>query len=127
MSETGDSGGGLLASIRKLLHSVLTVMQNRVELLAVEVQEEEHRLIQSLILAGAALFLGMVGFALLLGVVIFLLPENWRLGAAAALGVLCLLAAVVIAVQLKKRLQQNPFENSIEQLRKDWECLKPPR
>ena len=41
MSETGDTAGGLFASIRKLFQSVLTVLQNRVELLAVEVQEDD--------------------------------------------------------------------------------------
>lgn len=126
MSEPGDSAGGIFSSARRLLDTVLATAQNRVELFAVEVQEEKYRLVELLILAGAALFLGAVGVALLLFVIIFLVPENWRLGTAAALGGLCLLGVVLIAVRLKKRLRQPPFEDSIDQLRKDWQCLKPP-
>ncbi len=121
-----DSAGGFFSSIRRLLDSVLATLQNRFELFALEIQEEKYRLVELLILVGVALFLGAVGLALLIGVGIFLAPENWRLGIAAALGGLCLLGVVIIAFRLKKRLKEPPFEDSIRQLRKDWQSLNPP-
>ncbi len=125
MSEP-DSAGGFFSSIRRLLDSVLATLQNRFELFALEIKEEKYRLVELLILVGAALFFGAVGLALLIGVGIFLAPENWRLGIAAAVGALCLLGVVIIAFRLKKRLQEPPFGDSIRQLRKDWQSLNPP-
>lgn len=126
MSKPGASGGGIFNSIRRLFESVLAIFQNRFELFAVELQEEKYRLVELLILVGAALFLGAIGIALLIAVVIFLFPESWRLGVAATLGALCLIGVAVIAFRLRKRLRQPPFEASMDQLRKDWQCLNPP-
>ena len=126
MSEPGDSAGGFFKSIQRLFDTVLATLRNRVELFAVEFLEERYRVVQALLLAGAALFLGAAGVALLVTVMIFLFPEHWRPGVAATLGVLCLVGAIILAFRLKKRLKEPPFEESIGQLRKDWDSLKPP-
>ena len=126
MAETGDSAGGFFTSIRRLLDTVLATLQNRVELFAVELQEEKYRLVELLLLVGAALFLGALGLALLIAVGIFLVPENWRLAVTAALGAACLTGMIVIALKLKKLLERPSFENSIDQLKKDARSLKPP-
>lgn len=126
MAEAGDNSGGFFGTLRRLFETVLATLQNRGELLALELQEEKYRFVELLVLVGIALFFGAIGLALLIAVVIFLFPENWRLGVAAALSGLCLLGAGFVGLRLKQRLKQQPFEASIEQLRKDWECLKPP-
>lgn len=127
MSDPEPPSPGLFESLGKLLRTVLSSLQNRAELFSLELREEKYRLIDLLLLAGLVLFLGAVAFLLLLTVVIFLIPAEHRILVAALAGVLCLIGAIVSAVQLKKRLRARAFAETVNQLKKDFECLTPPQ
>jgi uncharacterized membrane protein YqjE len=63
---------------------------------------------------------------LLTGVVLFLFPESYRIYVAAVFGVLYLAAAIGLSLKVKQRLRAPPFPETINQIRKDSECLTPP-
>jgi len=127
MSDPEPPTPGLFETLGKLLGTVLSSLQNRAELFSVEFQEEKYRLIDLLLLAGLVLFLGAVASLLLLTVVIFLIPAEHRILVAAIAGVVCLIGAITSAIQLKKRLKNRAFAETVNQLKKDFECLTPPQ
>lgn len=118
---------GLFESFSKLLGTVLYTVQNRVELFALELQEEKYRLVDLLLLAALVIFLGGVAFMLLITVAIFLIPEEHRLLVASIVGGLCLVGAIAAALELKKRIRNRVLNETVNQLKKDLECLIPPQ
>ena len=117
---------GLFKSLRKLVTTLAVVFENRVELFAVELQEERHRLVEVLVLAGGALVLGTLAVVVFSAVLICLFAQPYRIYAALGVGVLYLVGAGVLVVRLKRRLQAEPFEETLNQIKKDCECLTPP-
>ena len=102
-------------------------LQSRVELLAVEWQEERLRLAEVLFRAVALLFLTTMGVILLTATLIFLFPAQVRIYVTAVLAVLYLFGAAGAWAGLKAGLKREPFTESIEQVKKDrvWlETLK---
>jgi len=60
---------------------------------------------------------------LLTGTIIFLVPEQYRVYAAAGFGVLYLIGAVTAVLSIKKLTKTPPFAESMKQLKKDAELL----
>ena len=116
--------GDLLGASRRVAQRTLDIGANRVELLMVEVQEERERLLRSLHLALAAAAFGVLaGFALTFALAVLL----WDHGAVTALFAM---AAICTGVALYLRFlglglqREHPmFGATLEQLRKDRECL----
>jgi uncharacterized membrane protein YqjE len=127
MAESEPTSGGTFASFRKIGGIVAAVLQNRADLLAVELQEEKYRLVEVLVLVGIALALGMMALFVFTGVIIFAVPAAYRLWVACGLGVVYLLGIVVLWSRVKRLLQNQPFPETISQVKKDWECLTPPK
>ncbi|MBI2927490.1 MAG: phage holin family protein [Verrucomicrobia bacterium] len=126
MTEPSQSGPGVLSILRTLLHTALDAAQNRVDLFAVELREEQRRLLTLLLWAAAVLlFAGMAAVVLTLAVIL-LFEGPARTYAAAAVGLLYLVGAILayrsLRVWLKK--QPQPFSESSEQLKKDREWLR---
>jgi uncharacterized membrane protein YqjE len=94
-------------------------IHTRVELLAVEWQEERLRLGELVLCAMALLLLGIMGALLLTATIIFLFPESGRIYVTAAFAVLYLLGAMIAGFALKTRLKREPFSESIDQVKKD--------
>ncbi|HWW01305.1 MAG TPA: phage holin family protein [Candidatus Acidoferrum sp.] len=126
MVEPEETSRGLFKSLRRLATTLVAVFQNRVELFAVEMQEERHRLVEVLVLAGGALVLATLAVLVFSAVLICLFAEPYRIYAALGIGVLYVLGAVGLAVRLKERLRTEPFTETLNQIKKDCECLTPP-
>jgi uncharacterized membrane protein YqjE len=71
--------------------------------------------------------LGTLAVAVFSAVVIFLFPEQYRVYAALGVGVLYLLGAAALVARLKRRLRNEPFAGTLGQIKKDCECLTPPK
>ncbi len=125
MAEPEETSPGLFKSLRRLVRTLAAVLQNRVELFAVELHEERHRLVEVLVLAGGALVLGTLAVVIFSGVLICLFAEPYRIYAALGLGVLYLGSAVILVFRLKRRLTAEPFAETLNQIKKDCECLAP--
>jgi uncharacterized membrane protein YqjE len=76
---------GLLASLRRLLAGAVETAQVRLDLLAVELEQEKRRLLEAVVLAAAALLLLGVGLVLAVALLLMLLQEGYRLAALALL------------------------------------------
>lgn len=127
MADSESTSGGAFSAFRKIGGIIAAVLQNRADILAVELQEEKYRFVEVLILVGIALALGMMALFVFTGVIIFAVPDHYRLWVACGLGVLYLLGILLLWSRVKKLLQNQPFPETINQIKRDWECLTPPK
>jgi uncharacterized membrane protein YqjE len=125
METPSDTVPHLVDTTKLLAQRALVVCENRLELLLVEVQEERERILRAIRLAlGAAAFGMLAGIALTVVIVVAL----WQQSPIAALLILTALytmAAVLLYGRLT-RLQRDwqTLPATIDQLRKDRECLE---
>ena len=115
----------LAATSRRFAQRLLTIGENRLELLTVEVQEERERLLHAFLLAlGVAAFGLLAGLALTAALVVLL----WgTCPAAVLLALTCLYGAAGIYLyrQLTGLLRDwQTLSASLDQLRKDRACLE---
>jgi uncharacterized membrane protein YqjE len=123
MAETNQHPPGIKTLVGRLARTGLGAFENRLELFAVELQEERVRLTELAIWGMAGLFLGNLGILLLTGTIIFLFREDLRIYVAGAFAVLYLTGAVVAWFGLKSLLKHEPFSESVGQVKKDREWL----
>jgi uncharacterized membrane protein YqjE len=115
----------IAAPPKRLARQLLTIGENRLELLMLEVQEEREHLLHAILLAlGVALFGFLAGLAFTVSLVIFL----WAFSPTAVLLTLTLLygAAAWFLYRRFTDLQRNwkTFPATIDQLKKDRACLE---
>jgi uncharacterized membrane protein YqjE len=125
MVESEPPPGGVLDSFRRLCDSGLAQVQNRVELFAVEFQEEKARLLKTLVLAGGVFFLAGVAVIMVTLTVVWLAGERARLPLLVAFSVLYLAGAVggFLAFRKMIRTAPPPFQDTISELKKDRDWL----
>jgi len=99
-------------------------VQDRLELVSVELQEEKIRLIQMFAWTSAALFAGMMIFASL--TLVYALGDDNRPAALGGLAVLYGTGLVVIVVAFRRHLarQPKPFAASLREMREDRACIR---
>jgi len=120
-SENGSDVGG---AAKRIGQRMFVILENRIQLLLVEVQEERDQVLKAIWLAlGAAAFGLLAGVALTVVVAVALWDHSPIL-AMLVLAALYLLAAIFFSVRLI-RLQRNwqSLPSTLEQLKKDRECL----
>jgi len=118
---------GLFDSARRFLDHALVAVHNRVELLAIEFKEEKTNVVELLLCISAALFFTMMTVIVLTATVILLFPQEKRVYAAGGFCLIYLIGAIWSILRLKAKLKQNgmPFEDSVNELKKDREWLRP--
>ena len=114
------------SSFRRVCESVLGVMENRIELFAVELQEEKSWLISTLIWCAATVFFGGLAILLAIGTIVYLAPEGargWVLVIFAAIFGFITINAVV---GLRRSLQDKPppFSDTLGELKKDIDWIR---
>ena len=125
MEESTVSFGQLAATSKTFARRLLTIGENRLELLTVEVQEERERLLHAFLLAlGVAAFGLLAGLTLTAAIVVLL----WAWSPVAVLLILTGLYAAA-GVCLYRRLtgllrNWQTLSASLDQLRKDRACLE---
>ena len=124
MEESTVSFKQMVATSRQVVRRLLTIGENRLELLAVEVQEErEHLLHALLLLLGVAAFGMLASFTLTAALVVLL----WAWSPVTVLLTLTVFY-VAAALWLYRRLsgllrEWQTLSASLDQLRKDRICL----
>jgi len=127
MAETDQQPPGLTKLLGRLLRTGFGAAENRLELIAVEWQEERVRLTELFVRGMLLLFLTIMGMLMLTATIILFFPQELRIYVAAGFTVLYLLGAVVAFLGLKSLLKHEPFAETIDQAKKDrvWlESLK---
>lgn len=118
--------GGLIASAKRLGQSCLGLLQTRIELLGVELQEEKVRALDLLAWLTAAIALAVAAILLAIGTLALFL---WRqAGYAGLIGLTIAVgaAAVTMFVVMRRKLVRGPlpFEATTAEFRKDMEWLR---
>ena len=125
MEESTASFSEIGAASKRIARRLVTIGENRLELLAVEVQEERERLLHALLLA-----LGVAALGLLAGIAFTAAIAVW-LWAWSPVAVLLILAALysATAICLCRRLtgmlrDWQTLSATLDQLDKDRACLE---
>ena len=101
------SRAGLFDSLRQLLRTALELAQVRLELLVSDLEIEKLRLVDVALRALLGLMLVGLGLVLLIGFVLLLLWDSYRLPALAVLTLLCLAGGVLLLQAAKRRLHDD--------------------
>jgi uncharacterized membrane protein YqjE len=125
MEESTASFSSLAATSRHFARRLLTIGENRLELLTVEVQEERERLLHAFLLAlGVAAFGLLAGIALTAAIALLL----WAWSPVAVLLILTALygaAGICLYRRLNRLLRDwQTLSASLDQLQKDRACLE---
>ena len=124
-SEIDNAAPGLMASVKRLLRSVAATIRNRVELLAVELQEERLRLVDALLLAAVIVVFGLLTLVMLTFTVLLLAGEEHRLAMAAVITGVYLLVTLGAFWRLRTKLKNwQAFSATRAELRKDCAWLE---
>lgn len=125
MPEFDSAPHGVIDSLRSAVATGLALLQNRVELLGVEIQEHKARLVRLLILAGAVAVAGNMAAISVTAAVVVLVGEEVRGPVLMGVGVFYLIAALALYLALRKELRAPPpFKATVDELKKDIEWLK---
>ena len=122
----GDAKEPVSGPLRRLGTSLLTLGRIRLELLAIEVQEEKDRIAGLLLWSVLAALLAGFGVLMLIVLVTVALWDSHRLLALGG-GSVVLIGAAVFAVLKVKGLVDQPstlFQSSIAELRQDADALR---
>jgi uncharacterized membrane protein YqjE len=124
---TGQPGGGLLVSLRRLIATALELAQVRLELLGTELEEQKLRILAGLVWAAFGVLLVGVGLALLAGVVVLLFGEGYRLQVLAVLTLVFLIGGALALRHAGARLKTPPgaFAASVAELVQDRDAVAP--
>lgn len=126
MADPGPTpGGGLFDTLRRLADSILALVQHRLELFAVELQEEKVRVLDVLVRAAALVVLGLL--TLVAGTAT-LVVALWNTSPVLVLALVTLIygaGAAALALSIRRRLHAGPkpFAGTLEELRKDRACF----
>jgi uncharacterized membrane protein YqjE len=125
MEESTVSFTQLSTTSKHLVRRLLTIGENRLELLTVEMQEERDRLLQAVLMAFGVVACGLLGGLTLTAAVVVLL---WAYSPVAVLLILTVLygaAGIGLGQELSRRLRDwQTLSASLDQLRKDRVCLE---
>lgn len=110
--------------MRGVASDALRIVRTRLELLAIEFQEEKARIVRQVIVASAALFLAMFGMLITLLWLVLTLPEEYRHRVLGILGVVFLAGSGGCYWWLTSRDGPTPFASTIRTLGRDESALK---
>jgi uncharacterized membrane protein YqjE len=117
---------GIIESLRSLGDGLLSSAEDRLELLAVEVQQEKFRLIQTEFWIFGLLFTGMMAITFASLALVYLFWETARLAVLGGLAAMYSGAFVVIVFAFRRFLtrQPIPFEATLNEIREDRACIR---
>ena len=126
MPEHEPTTEGIVASVRRMIETALRSVQNRVELFALELQEEKAWLISTLLWAAAAVFFGGLAIIFVVGTIVYLSPENARPWVLGGFALLFVYLAVNSILGLRRSMENKkpPLSDTIGELKKDIEWIQ---
>lgn len=126
MEAPHSAATGMIGSLRTLGDGLIASVQDRLELLAVELQEEKFRLVQTFLWISAAVFTGMLAIVFASLTVVYLFWDSARLAVLGGLTVLYAAALVGIIIAFRRYLarQPTPFAVTLHELKDDRACIR---
>jgi len=114
----------LVTLARRIGRTGLGLLQNRGELLLIELQEEKGRAIGLLIGAMALIFAGAMALVLVTATIIFIVPKPARIYVAGGFILLYVLGAIFAFISIRSQLKRAPFGQTLAELKKDQAWLQ---
>ena len=113
-------------SVGRLGATLVDMVQTRLELAAVELEEESRRLLSFLLLSLLALFLFGIAMLLVALLVVIVFWDSYRVAAASGMALLFLSSSVYIGLKVKAGFESKPgmLEHTITELRKDINTIR---
>lgn len=112
-------------TLRRLSETLLSTLHNRLELFTLELKEEKHWLVSTLLFAGFGLVFGFLSVVVIFVTVAFLTPPEARPWVLIGLCVACIGGLLFSVLGLMKKLKRAaPLTDTLNELKKDMECLK---
>ena len=125
MEPADDNYQQLASTSKRFAQRLLTIGENRLELLMAEVQEERERFLHAILLACGVAALGLLAGIALTAALVVLLWAWSPVGVLLTLTVLYGAAGVYLYRRLTGLLRDwETLSASLDQLRKDRECLE---
>ncbi len=117
--------GGLFASLKALIATLIAIGHNRLELFSTELQEEIARAASVLVWALAALLLVLLAILLAVGAILLAVPPESRALTAAliALGAFAAAAVAALASHSRATAKSRLFDATLSELSKDRDHL----
>ena len=111
----------ILESVGRLGSTLVDMVHTRLELAAVEVEEESQRMLGYLLFGLLSIILFGVAFLLLAFLVIVLFWDTHRIAAVGGMAALFAVAGAIVAMKVKAGFDNKPrlLEHTIAELRKD--------
>ena len=113
----------LAATSKHVARLLLTIGENRLELLMVEVQQERDRFLHAVLLALGAAALGLLAGMTLTATMVVLLWPYSHVATLLTLTVLYGTGGFWLGWRLKEMSHHQPLSATLDQLRKDRACL----
>lgn len=125
MIQQMETNPGIFSSFRRFGETLIAIVHNRLELAAIELQEEKSRAISMLIWAAVLIFFGFMTMVALTFTAICVFWDH-RVIVAASFAGFYLIAAVAALLAVKKNLKDPgvPFAETIAQFKKDREWFQ---
>ena len=124
METTAGKMSQVIVIAKRMLHRLLAVGENRIELLLVEVQEERERLVRVILMAAGVAALGMLaGMALTLAVMLLFWDESPVLAMLVLAGLYGAAGGFLYYRMTSLLKDWHILPGTLDQLRKDRECL----
>ncbi|HEY1786975.1 MAG TPA: phage holin family protein [Verrucomicrobiae bacterium] len=115
----------LSETLRRVGASILAILQNRLELLVVELHESRLHLFEALFLVVAVVVLSLFTLGLASAAVIYLVWNQFGVIGLFVLSAVGLVATLLVGWRLYLHLKNWPLlPGTLEQLKKDRECLE---
>ena len=116
----------LLESAGRMGATLVAMLQTRLELAVVEIEEESQRFLRYLILSLLALFLLGIASVLVALFVIVLCWDSYRLAAVAGMALVFIAAGTILAVKVRAEMRAKPplLADTIGELRQDIACIR---
>ena len=116
----------ITATIGRIGANLLAMLRTRLELAAIELQEETHRLFGYLAWGIAAAFFAVVAVLLAILFVLVLFWDTHRLAAVGGMTLLFAAGSLFAALSVKSNLKNRPpmLANTLAELRKDVQAVK---
>jgi uncharacterized membrane protein YqjE len=112
--------------LRRILSSVFSILQTRLELVGIELAEEKDRLFGVLFLGLAAMMLATMALIALTALVAIVFWDTYRWQSLAGITAVYAIAALICAIKARSGLHSSPmvFEATLAEFEKDREIFR---
>jgi uncharacterized membrane protein YqjE len=118
-------GISTVGALQRISETLLSVLHNRLELLTLELKEEKHWLVATLMFAAFGIVFGILSIVAILVTVAVLVPAEARVWVMPAICLVTIGGLVFSLLGLKKKLKRPaPLTDTLAELKRDITCLR---